>query len=66
MVDGTAQGTVPLTSNAMTTNATTWGGCQQGSDVTLWRLNNGPHIPALSADFPTLVIDYLFQFDKTP
>ncbi|MDA8021189.1 MAG: hypothetical protein MPN21_27445 [Thermoanaerobaculia bacterium] len=37
--------------------------CPADGRVELWTIENGPHVPVLSSDFHTLVLDYLFGAD---
>jgi polyhydroxybutyrate depolymerase len=39
-------------------------GCDPGGHAELWTIEGGGHLPALSADFSTLVIDFLFAHPK--
>lgn len=38
--------------------------CTQDLDASLWRIRGGTHIPALSADFPDLVLDWMLRHRK--
>ena len=41
-----------------------FGGCAQGSEVELWSINGGSHIPGVTADFSAGVIDFLLAHPK--
>lgn len=39
-------------------------GCDPGIDAALWTINDGPHIPAISAAFPDMTTDWLFAHSR--
>lgn len=41
-----------------------FGGCEQGSEVELWAIDGGSHIPGLTSDFSSGVIDFLLAHPK--
>lgn len=41
-----------------------WKGCKSSTDVELWTIAGGPHIPMLSPEFAPDVIDFLFAHPK--
>ena len=45
-------------------DAETFGGCEQGSEVELWTIDDGSHTPAITADFSAGVIDFLLAHPK--
>ena len=46
------------------TSVETFAGCPSGVDVSLWTVNGGPHVPALSATFASSAIDFLLSHPK--
>lgn len=42
----------------------TFGGCEHGSEVELWTIGHGSHIPGVTADFSAGVIDFLLAHPK--
>lgn len=47
------------------TTVTIWSdGCDPGGHAELWTIEGGSHIPGLTPDFPTKVIDFLFAHPK--
>jgi len=46
------------------TSVAAYSGCPAGVDVQLWTVADGVHIPGLSANFPTAVLDFLFSHPK--
>ena len=45
-------------------DAEAFGGCEQGSEVELWTIDGGSHIPDITADFSVGVIDFLLAHPK--
>lgn len=41
-----------------------YGGCQAGTSVELWTIEGGEHVPALTEDFSTQVVDWLLTRSK--
>ncbi|MGF1510310.1 MAG: alpha/beta hydrolase family esterase [Myxococcota bacterium] len=39
-------------------------GCENGIDVSLWRINSGGHVPALVVDYADRILDFLFAHPK--
>ncbi len=39
-------------------------GCQEGTSVDLWTIDQGSHTPGLKQDFSEQVLDHLFRFDR--
>ena len=59
--DGPANGIV----SGMTTSTRSWtAGCKAGSEVALWTIVGGPHIPSLTADFAKLTIAWLLAHPR--
>jgi polyhydroxybutyrate depolymerase len=47
--------------NGAETSVTEWSECQDGTEVALWTLNDIGHIPGFTADFSTVVLDFLLK-----
>lgn len=43
----------------------TYGGCDQGSEVALWTIDGGGHVPGVTSDFSAGVIDFLLAHPKS-
>lgn len=45
-------------------DAETFGGCEQGSQVELWTIDGGRHVPDVTEDFSAGVVDFLLAHPK--
>ncbi len=47
------------------TSITSWNNCRNGTEVELWTLDQGAHVPALSTTFASKVYDFLASHPKS-
>jgi polyhydroxybutyrate depolymerase len=62
-VDGVAFDLVNDLGGAETKTAS-YGGCKNGTTVALWTINGGAHTPAISAEFTSDAVDFLYAQQK--
>jgi polyhydroxybutyrate depolymerase len=61
--DGTALDLVNDLADAETKTAA-YGGCKNGTSVALWTIEGGSHTPAISAEFTSDAVDFLYAHHK--
>lgn len=55
---------VPALDGAETDRVAYSTGCDEGIDVGLWTINDGPHIPFFSSEFANMTTDWLFRHSR--
>ncbi|MGM0559020.1 MAG: alpha/beta hydrolase family esterase [Myxococcota bacterium] len=62
----TDQGDLDLVtgSNGDETDVLEWANCDDGASTVLWKINGGSHIPTVTGNFTTGVLDFLFAHER--